>query len=191
MRIIAGQKRGMKLLSPIGNRISRPVTDRVKESLFSMLYKYGLPESKRIADLFAGVGSMGLESLSRGAKTAIFVEKNTEVLAKLKKNITKAGFNDTSKVICADVFRIGAGIVDDLDVIFVDPPFAATRDVSDGSALAGLMEKLCDQLNEKGLVVLRTHKQVMPFDKYGRLIAIDRRVWGINSITIFQLADNE
>ncbi|MHC5116371.1 MAG: RsmD family RNA methyltransferase [Planctomycetota bacterium] len=67
MRIIAGTKKGMKLLPPKGND-TRPITDRVKESLFSILYTKGMLEDMVVADLFCGTGSMGLEALSRGAK---------------------------------------------------------------------------------------------------------------------------
>ena len=65
MRIIAGDRRGMKLLSPTSD-ISRPITDRVKESLFNVLQKYDLPKGKVVADLFSGVGSLGLECLEQG-----------------------------------------------------------------------------------------------------------------------------
>jgi len=104
MRIIAGSKRGMKLFSPKTDA-SRPITDRVKESLFSVLYKYDLPavrqahrpersrrSGKIAADLFCGVGSLGLEALSRGAEFVTFVEKDPKIIATLKKNIEKAGF---------------------------------------------------------------------------------------------------
>ena len=107
MRIIAGTKRGMKLLSPKTD-VSRPITDRVKESLFNVLYKYGLPADKVVADLFCGVGSLGLEALSRGAEFVTFVEKDPKIVAILKKNIEKAGFAGESKVIRADAFKIGA-----------------------------------------------------------------------------------
>jgi len=129
MRIIAGAKRGMKLLSPRTDRatagrsrhggpprqgrrpcqgacrsrvaltsVSRPITDRVKESLFSVLYKYDLPDGKIAADLFCGVGSLGLEALSRGAEFVTFVEKDPKIIATLKKNIEKAGFAGSSTV---------------------------------------------------------------------------------------------
>jgi len=65
MRIIAGSKRGMNLFSPPG-RDSRPITDRVKQSLYDVLQKYDLPAGKTVVDIFAGVGSLGLEALSRG-----------------------------------------------------------------------------------------------------------------------------
>jgi 16S rRNA (guanine966-N2)-methyltransferase len=103
MRIIAGAKRGMKLLSPRTD-VSRPITDRVKESLFNVLWNYGFPEDKIVADLFCGVGSLGLEALSRGAEFVTFVEKDPKIIATLKKNIEKAGFGSGSKVIRADAF---------------------------------------------------------------------------------------
>ena len=109
MRIIAGSKRGMKLLSPKSD-VSRPIIDRVKESLFSVLYKYDMPEGKRVADLFCGVGSLGLEALSRGAEFVTFVEKDRRIVGTLKRNIEKAEFVKKSRVVTADAFSIGGGI---------------------------------------------------------------------------------
>ena len=107
MRIISGVKRGMKLLPPKGQG-TRPITDRAKEALFSVLYKYGIVEDGLVADLFCGTGSMGLECLSRGAKWATFFEKDPKVVAVLNKNIEKAAFVAESKVIRANIFKIGA-----------------------------------------------------------------------------------
>ncbi|MHC4185892.1 MAG: RsmD family RNA methyltransferase [Planctomycetota bacterium] len=125
MRIIAGEKRGMKLLGPRAGD-TRPIIDRVKESLFSVLYKYGLPEGKVVADVFCGVGSLGLEALSRGAEFVTFVEKDPRVVVVLKKNIEKAGFAEQSKVLRADAFKVGAppGPKEhEYDLVFVDPRF--------------------------------------------------------------------
>ncbi|MBC8482068.1 MAG: RsmD family RNA methyltransferase, partial [Planctomycetes bacterium] len=93
----------MHLLSPKTND-SRPYTDRVKESLFSVLYKFDLIEGRRIADVFSGVGSMGLEALSRGATAVTFVEKDPKAIEMLKKNIEKSDFAEQSSVIRADAF---------------------------------------------------------------------------------------
>jgi 16S rRNA (guanine(966)-N(2))-methyltransferase RsmD len=87
----------MKLLSPRTD-ISRPIIDRVKESLFSVLYKYDLPEDKKIADLFSGVGSLGLEALSRGAEYVTFVENDSNILNTLERNIEKGGFVKASNL---------------------------------------------------------------------------------------------
>ena len=126
MRIIAGAKRGMKLLSPKTD-VSRPITDRVKESLFSVLYKYDLPDGKIVADLFCGVGSLGLEALSRGAGFVTFVEKDQKIITVLKKNITRAGFADTSKIIKTNAFGVGKMLDFDTgkyDLVFIDPILA-------------------------------------------------------------------
>ena len=109
MRVIAGSKRGMNLLSPKTD-VSRPITDRVKESLFNVIWNYGFPEGKVTADLFCGVGSLGLEALSRGAEFVSFVEKDPNIVTILRRNIEKAGFAGVSKVIRADAFKIGAPV---------------------------------------------------------------------------------
>ena len=193
MRIIAGSKRGMKLLSPKTD-LSRPITDRVKESLFSVLYKYDLPAGKRIGDLFSGVGSLGLESLSRGAEFVTFVEKDPQVIAILKKNIEKSGFTKVSKVIKANAFKIGAPVDFDrqkYDLVFVDPPYAATRDVSIDSSLSGLLRLLQQQLAQDGTVVVRTDKHTELLERYGRWEIIERRQWGSMAVSILQQRDNE
>lgn len=177
----------MKLLSPKGWD-SRPITDRVKESLFSVLYKYDLPEGKMVADLFCGVGSLGLEALSRGAEFVTFVEKGPKIIAVLEKNIVKAGFVKESRVIKANAFKIGAPVDERrYDLIFVDPPYLATRDVQDGSALSGLLILLAGQLAPKAIVVVRTHKRTELLEQYGQLKTIQRRQWGNMAVTILSL----
>ncbi|MHC4105006.1 MAG: RsmD family RNA methyltransferase, partial [Planctomycetota bacterium] len=123
----------MKLLSP-KTQVSRPIIDRVKESLFSVLYKYNLPDGKVVADLFSGVGSLGLEALSRGAASVTFVEQDPKIIATLKKNIEKSGFVKKSKVIKADAFSVGAPMSErHYDLVFVDPPYACTENVGPNS----------------------------------------------------------
>lgn len=188
MRIIAGEKRGMKLLSPkAGN--TRPIIDRVKESLFGVLVKYGLPEGKVVADVFCGVGSLGLEALSRGAKFVTFVEKDLRVVAVLEKNIEKAGFVGQSKVVTADAFRVGAGPARkgwEYDLVFVDPPYANTADVSLGSPLAGVLGLIAEQVIAEGLVVVRTRRSTKLANRYGALEVVERREWGTMAVTILE-----
>ena len=78
----------MTLLGPKGSD-TRPITDRVKESLFSVLYKYDIIAGKTVADLFCGTGSMGLEAISRGAAKAIFIDNARTAIARLESNIEK------------------------------------------------------------------------------------------------------
>jgi len=208
MRIIAGSKRGMKLLSP-KTVASRPITDRVKESLFNVLFNYDLPSGKLVADLFCGVGSLGLEALSRGAEFVTFVEQDSKVAAILDRNIEKAGYIKESKVIRANAFKIGAPVVSTenrkqksevrsqkssvfrplssvrrYDLVFVDPPYASTRDVQAGSALSRLLDLLDGQVAPDGVVVVRTNRRSFLTPQYGRFQMIERRQWGTMAITI-------
>jgi 16S rRNA (guanine(966)-N(2))-methyltransferase RsmD len=199
MRIIAGAKRGMKLFSPRTD-VSRPITDRVKESLFSVLYKYDLPGGKIAADLFCGVGSLGLEALSRGAEFVTFVEKDPKIIATLKKNIEKAGFaggstgspsraksRGESKVIRADAFKIGAPVDErKYDLIFVDPPYSTTRETKEGSPLSELLVLLSEQSAVGGIVVVRTEKHTELLERYSCFQTIERRLWGTMAVTILR-----
>jgi len=200
------------LLSPKA-QVSRPITDRVKESLFSVLYKYDLPDGKIVADLFCGVGSLGLEALSRGAEFVTFVEKDLKTVAILEKNIEKAcptdeplgrraGFvgesplGDTAvrrpvdlrwKVIRANAFKIGAPVdKQKYDLIFVDPPYSTTRETKEGSPLSELFVRLSEQSVLDGIVVVRTEKRTELLERYGQLGVIERRQWGTMAVTILQ-----
>jgi 16S rRNA (guanine966-N2)-methyltransferase len=193
MRIIAGTKRGMKLLSPPTN-VTRPITDRIKESLFNVLTNYDLLQGARVADLFSGVGSLGLEALSRGAVFVTFVEKNVEVIEVLEENIAKAGFGAQSRVVRASAFRVGAPVGPGgqrYDLVFVDPPYATTREVDEHSALAALLQILQDQIVPRGVVVVRTHRRAAPLEDYGSFHVVDRRAWGTMSIVLLQAGAHE
>lgn len=176
------------MLSP-KTQVSRPITDRVKESLFSILYKYGLPDGAIAADLFCGVGSLGLEALSRGAEFVTFVEQDPKIISVLNKNIEKAGFVKASKVIRANAFKIGALLNSERQkygLVFVDPPYAATMDVQDGSALSGLMDLLGEQVAGDGIAVVRTGQEVSLLGRYGEFRVKERRRWGTMAVTILQ-----
>lgn len=184
-------------------------------SLRSGLCKYDLPNEKVVADLFCGVGSLGLESLSRGAEFVCFVEKDPKVAGVLEKNIEKAGFVKESKVIRANAFKFGTkdkdfrfpisnfrftsinrqSAISDwqsvYDLIFVDPPYACTKDAGLDSPLGGLLCSVSDKLIENGIVVVRTERRTELLNRYGLLEIIERRQWGTMAVTILQKKDNE
>jgi 16S rRNA (guanine(966)-N(2))-methyltransferase RsmD len=183
MRIIAGTKKAMKLFSPKTDD-SRPITDRIKESLFNVLYNYGLPEGSIVADLFSGVGSLGLEALSRGAQFTTFVEKDPKIIAILERNIERAGFVRNSKVVKANAFKIGAPVYQHkYDLVFVDPPYSTTSDAGENSPLSRLLVMLAEQLSPAGLVIVRTEKRVQLLEQYGRLQLMQSRRWGSMAIS--------
>jgi len=178
----------MRLLSP-KTMDSRPIIDRVKESLFSVLYKYDLPAGAVVGDVFSGVGSLGLEALSRGAEFVTFVERDPAIAAVLEQNIAKAGFVDRSKVVRTDAFSFGipgGSEAGRCSLVFVDPPYATTSDVGEGSPLGRLMDILGGQVAADSIVVVRTHKNTTLLDEYGRFGVIDRRRWGTMAVTILR-----
>ena len=124
MRVIAGSARSVPLLSPEGEG-TRPTTDRIKETLFNIIRDDVY--DARFLDLFAGSGQIGIEALSRGAKRAVFVEKNKKTAELIKKNLEKTKLFESAKVYRADV----TGAIPQLyaegefDIIYMDPPYAS------------------------------------------------------------------
>jgi 16S rRNA (guanine966-N2)-methyltransferase len=193
MRIISGTKRGMKLLPPAGDA-TRPIIDRVKESIFDVLYKYNLIEGRFVADLFCGTGSFGLEALSRGAKEALFVDADRSVIEILKKNIAKAGFDSQSRVVCANAFKIGAPCRSDnekFSLIFVDPPYVMSAETSGKSKLGSLLNLLSEQISADGLVIVRTEKRINLLDSYGCLRIIDKRIWSSMAVCFLAIKKDD
>jgi 16S rRNA (guanine966-N2)-methyltransferase len=120
MRIIAGQWRGRPLVVPKGDA-TRPTADRTREALFSMLTsRLGSFEDLAVADLFAGSGALGLEALSRGATSCLFVEQDKPALDALRTNIAKLGAK--ADVRAQSVLALGPARAP-LDLILMDPPY--------------------------------------------------------------------
>ncbi|MBN2972013.1 16S rRNA (guanine(966)-N(2))-methyltransferase RsmD [Roseomonas aeriglobus] len=123
MRIIAGQWRGRPLAAPAGDA-TRPTADRTREALFSMLQsRVGTFEDLAVADLFAGSGALGLEALSRGAASCLFVEQDRAALDALKANIAKLDAKG-AEVRASSVLALGPARAP-LDLILMDPPYAS------------------------------------------------------------------
>ncbi|MGI4852100.1 MAG: 16S rRNA (guanine(966)-N(2))-methyltransferase RsmD [Janthinobacterium lividum] len=127
MRIIAGKWRRCLIKMPdLG--ITRPTSDRLRETIFNVLNAYLLKnnrsfEDMRVADIFAGSGALGLEALSRGAKQATFIEQNYAASQILQQNIASLQANSQCHLIVADAFSLDAPQVP-YDLIFLDPPYS-------------------------------------------------------------------
>ena len=122
MRIIAGQWRGRKLIAPKGDA-TRPTADRARETLFAMLTsRLGSFEGLQVADLFAGSGALGLEALSRGAATCLFVEQDRAALDAIKANIAALGARESTRIEAGSVMALRAATAP-LDLILADPPY--------------------------------------------------------------------
>jgi 16S rRNA (guanine966-N2)-methyltransferase len=159
MRIIAGEFRHRVLLSNPGDT-TRPITDRVKESLFARL-EHELPD-KHVADVFSGTGTIGLEALSRGAATAVFIEADKKAYALLKENVAKLKLGDRTICWMTNALRSSyrpksADGFTPFDVIFFDPPYRMAEDLQPGQPIYKAVERLArpDVSSEEALLVLR------------------------------------
>ena len=154
MRVIASEFRGRRLLPPEGD-VTRPITDRVKQSLFDILTPR--IEGAAVLDLFAGTGNMGLECLSRGAERAHFFDADRSAVARLNKNIAALGIGrDRAIVYAGDLFRWFKSRAEPLgaNLIFLDPPYRFLRERPD--ALRELGDRLAhDHLAADGLLIFR------------------------------------
>ena len=122
MRIIAGEWRGRNLVAPQGDT-TRPTADRTRETLFSMLVsRIGDFEGLAVADLFAGSGALGLEALSRGAASCIFVEQDAAALRALRSNIANLRAQSQCDVRASSVLALGPAKAP-LDLVLLDPPY--------------------------------------------------------------------
>ncbi len=120
MRVIAGKAKG-RTLQPVPGTGTRPVTDRVKESLFNILGVEIVDAT--FLDLFAGTGGVGIEALSRGAARAVFVEKNRRAVEVIRRNLATTGLGETAEVRAGDVFAFLHRAPDEaFDFIYVAPP---------------------------------------------------------------------
>ena len=117
MRVITGKARGRKLATPANNDI-RPTTDNVKESIFNII-QFDI-EGRRVLDLFAGTGQLGIECLSRGAESAVFIDQSRESVKLVKDNLKTCGLEGTVMQMDAVSFLNGCG---KFDLIFIDPPY--------------------------------------------------------------------
>lgn len=181
MRVIAGRFRGRVLGSPEG-RTTRPITDRVKESLFNILgHRFGtladLPDVDAL-DLFAGSGSLGIEALSRGARSCLFVEHDRRSLRALKRNVESLRLGAAARVAGENAWtmRVPPGGRGGFGLIFVDPPY---RDSQDGMRVVDLLERLASRLARDGLLVFRADVQAqISLPALVSYVCVDERIYG-------------
>jgi 16S rRNA (guanine966-N2)-methyltransferase len=176
MRIVGGRNRGRRLLAPPGDTV-RPTSDRAREALFNILSHGqfagdGLPfGDAAVLDAFAGTGALGLEALSRGAAEAVFIERDHDALAILRRNIQTLGESSRARIMPGDATRPPRGTVS-CAVAFLDPPY---RSGLAGPALTALAA--AGWLAPEALVVIETAagEEFSPGEGF---ILLDERVYG-------------
>ena len=123
MRVISGIAKGQRLKAPQGG-VTRPMTDRAREGVFSAIAR--LLPGAHVLDLYAGTGSLGLEALSRGSASAVFVERDRRALAALRTNVESVGLG--GRIVGIDVDRFLVDRPERFDLVFVDPPYRRPAD---------------------------------------------------------------
>lgn len=182
MRIIAGEFRGRRLKAPTG-RTTRPTPDRVREALFSILGERVL--DARVAELFAGTGSLGLESLSRGAAFAVFTERSREALDCLRANVAALGVADRCRILPRSAFDLPRLCRDEppFDLAFCDPPFRVFAEAPSRRRLESLLSNL--PLGPDGRIVVENPAgRTGDFSPPG-LELVDERRWGTTGMAFY------
>lgn len=177
MRIITGRYKGMSLFTVPGNT-TRPTTDYQREVIFSMYQNY---QDLRILDLYAGTGSFGLETLSRGAQWVDFVEFATSALSVLIKNIEKLKCGDSCHVHRKRVSAFLNAAEQQWDIIFLDPPYNKNL-VNDTIKLIKDKELLATD----GLIIIEHHPYEKILDEYQPYIINNKQNCRITAFTVMQ-----
>lgn len=150
MRVITGTARGRKLKTPEGMDI-RPTTDNVKESVFNII-QFDI-EGRRVLDLFAGTGQLGIECLSRGAKEVVFIDRSREAVKIIKDNLKSCGFSAPVLQQDALSYLRGCGC---FDLVFIDPPY-------DSGLYENVLETInsVDILSDGGIIVCESRREAL------------------------------
>ena len=182
MRIISGNLKGSKIANP-NSKNTRPLKDLTKESIFNILQHDNLInfsfENSAILDIFSGVGSFGLECISRGSKSVIFCENYPETIRILEKNIHNLNCEKKTEIITENIFNIinlNKLKKNKFEVIFLDPPYKEKK-------LVNLLENIIrlKLLKKKGIIVMHRHKKEDEiYPKKLKILKI--KIYGISKI---------
>ncbi|MBN1140634.1 MAG: 16S rRNA (guanine(966)-N(2))-methyltransferase RsmD [Deltaproteobacteria bacterium] len=181
MRVIGGCAKGRKL-APFPGQEIRPTSDRIREAVFNILFsRLGALAGKKVLDLFAGTGAMGLEALSRGASEAVFVEKNRHAAALIGENLSHCRLETSARIVQEEAHRALSGLAGNIfDLIFIDPPY--------GHDLVLPTLALIDQqklLSPQGVICAEAGKMDEIPETTGSLARIKKNVYGSTAIHFF------
>ncbi|HUG16606.1 MAG TPA: 16S rRNA (guanine(966)-N(2))-methyltransferase RsmD [Thermomicrobiales bacterium] len=179
MRVVSGSARGRKLKAPKSTGITRPMADKIKEALFSVLASLGV-EADRVLDLYAGSGAVGIEALSRGAIWCDFVDRDHHAVQAIRENLDHVGFSDRARVHHSAVLPMLRGALEPYDLVIFDPPYADSELLSTLEALSSSPAVM------DGTVVAVGHspRVEMP-ERVGRLVKLRGRCHGDSCFAVY------
>lgn len=181
MRVITGSARGKRLEAPKGMN-TRPTPERVKEALFSAI-QFDI-EGRRILDLFAGSGQLGIEALSRGAESAVFVDSDAEACSIIKNNLNTAGFSQKSKIFNCGFDDFFVKNSDTFDIAFLDPPYSA-------GFWDDALKRLNGCMSSYGIIICEHPSDMQLPDSVRQLRAQKSYKYGKVMITMFRMEDGQ
>ena len=189
LRVTSGMLRGFKLEVPKSASV-RPPLEMARQAVFNILGQD--LEGLRVADLFAGSGVIGIEALSRGAVHVLFVEKDRDAVGCIKRNLEKTRMAGNAAVVAADAFHTRRYLLDGevFDLVFIDPPFAASREADSRAHLVGLIDELFSSpaLAPGALLIIRVPSRGPVELQPSRAMLDDDRVYGSSRILFFRRA---
>ena len=178
MRVITGKARGIQLKTPEGMH-TRPTADRVKEALFSII-QFEIPGA-RVLDLFGGTGQLGIEALSRGAKSAVFVDAREDACRLIRENLKRTGLEAFGKVVRCDYLQYLHRCTEKFEIVILDPPYA---EVFLENAIKSLTE--IDILQSGGIIIAeRPLGKEMPWEFEGFSRSRDYK-YGNTLLTVYR-----
>jgi len=190
VRVIAGSARGVCLSSVKGDK-TRPIQDRTKESLFNILS--GIIQDSRVIDLYAGTGAIGIEALSRGAASCIFIENNRLAIQVIRDNLVATGLQNKATILKYDVLETASYLEKNgikLDIVFAAPPYPLVEENSYRSELLTFFSILSEKhiIPPEGIVILQQRKaefQIPP--EASCLELFDTRIYGDTQVLFFRI----
>jgi 16S rRNA (guanine966-N2)-methyltransferase len=183
MRIVGGDARGRRLKAPPSERI-RPTSDRIREAIFDLLGPSGEGQrySGSVLDLFAGTGALGLEALSRGFETGVFVERDRIALGLIRENLARCGYENRCRVEEKEVLRF-LGVLDaaaPFGLVLLDPPYKK-------QLVAGVLERLAGSrwVTDDGWVVCEGERDLKLPERVGAFERVKHKRYGDTSVHVY------
>ncbi len=178
MRVISGKVRGLKLITPAGED-TRPTLDRVKEAVFSMILPFII--DAKVLDLFAGSGALGIEALSRGAMSAVFVDNSSEAINCIHSNVNSAKFNNISVIQKGDSISFLKENTESFDIIFLDPPYQKNMYTK---AFESIVEN--NAISNEGIVVVEYDNSIVEIPIPSGFVVLKEKKYGRVGIIVMK-----
>ncbi len=179
MRVITGSARGRKLITLEGEDV-RPTTSKIKEAVFSAI-QFEI-EGRTFLDLFAGSGQMGIEALSRGAKSAVFVDASRKSVDIIRKNLNSAGLYDKARVLHTDSLTYLASADEEFDIVYLDPPFGS-------GLLQQAMPIVAEKVKKTAVIIAENAEKEEILQNYGEFVLDRQKHYGKIKISMYRHRD--